>query len=209
MSSMSVSRRRPTVALILAVFAAAGSLIADAFDYDLGARSPAATTTNWAVTDVAVTTESLSVGHGGEEPSERQEPPAALSGPRPHFYDPISNPARTNARLDDDRSAPQMADDWWRASNVGRNRAGTLVPESFDLSVAGQKFAVHPNATKHMAEYATAHGGGSVPISSLAGSVDTAVRGGLQSGRNFVRVGPWELGIDTRGNVIYHAVYRP
>lgn len=106
------------------------------------------------------------------------------------------------------RAIGSTADDWWRVSNVGRSRAGTLVPESFDLSVAGQKFAVHPNATKHMAEYATSHGG-SVPFSSFAGSVERAVQGGLQSGRNFVRVGPWELGIDTRGNVIYHAVYMP
>lgn len=44
-----------------------------------------------------------------------------------------------------------VADDWWWASNVGPNWPGTLVPESFDLSVAGQKFSVHPNATKHMA----------------------------------------------------------
>ncbi|MEX2555048.1 MAG: RHS repeat-associated core domain-containing protein [Actinomycetota bacterium] len=108
------------------------------------------------------------------------------------------------------RAIGNTADDWWGVSNVGRNRAGTLVPESFDLSVAGQKFTVHPNATKHMAEYATSHGGGgSVPISSLAGSVESAVRGGLQSGRNFIRVGPWEVGIDTRANVIYHAVYMP
>jgi hypothetical protein len=103
-----------------------------------------------------------------------------------------------------DRFIPLVAKD-----RVGRNRAGTLVPESFDVSVASQKFTVHPNATKHMAEYATSHGAGSVPMSSLAGSLETAVRGGLQSGRNFVRVGPWELGIDTRGNVIYHAVYKP
>ncbi len=92
---------------------------------------------------------------------------------------------------------------------VGKLRAGTLVPESFDLAVAGQKFAVHPNATKHLAEYATSAGGGRVPISSLAGSVETALQGGLASGRNFLRVGPWELGIDTRSNVIYHAIYRP
>lgn len=110
------------------------------------------------------------------------------------------------------RVAPQttgLADDWWRVSNVGGNRAGTLVPESFDLSVAGQKFTVHSNATKHMAEYATGRGSGSVPFSSFAGSVERAVQGGLQSGRNFVKIGPWELGIDTRGNVIYHAVYKP
>ena len=47
------------------------------------------------------------------------------------------------------------------------------------------------------------------PVSSLAASVESAVQGGLSPGRNFLQVGPWELGIDTMGNVIYHAVYRP
>jgi hypothetical protein len=115
----------------------------------------------------------------------------------------------TAERVRTERVKTELADDWWQVSNVGPNRAGTRVPESFDLSVAGQKFTVHPNATKHMAEYAKSRGGGSIPISSLAGSVETAVQGGLLSGRNFIRVGPWELGIDTRGSVIYHAVYRP
>ena len=105
--------------------------------------------------------------------------------------------------------ATNTADDFFQVSGAGANRAGTLVPESFDLSVAGQKFSVHPNATKHMAEYATSTGAGSVPMSSFAGSVETAVARGLNPGRNFVQVGPWELGIDTNGNVIYHAVYRP
>ncbi|MEK7425513.1 MAG: RHS repeat-associated core domain-containing protein [Actinomycetota bacterium] len=100
-------------------------------------------------------------------------------------------------------------DDFFHVSGAGANRAGTLVPESFDLSVAGQKFSVHPNATEHMAEYATSAGAGSVPMSSFAGSVETAVVRGLNPGRNFLQVGPWELGIDTNGNVIYHAVYRP
>ena len=46
-------------------------------------------------------------------------------------------------------------------------------------------------------------------MSSFAGSVETAVAQGLKPGRNFVQVGSWELGIDTNGNVIYHAVYKP
>lgn len=122
----------------------------------------------------------------------------------------LDEAAEVATHLDEaSRAIGNTADEWWRVSNLGRNRAGTLVPESFDLSVAGQTFTVHPNATKHMAEYATSHGGGAIPISSLAGSVETAVRGGLQSGLNFIRVGAWELGIDTRTNVIYHAVYMP
>ncbi len=43
----------------------------------------------------------------------------------------------------------------------------------------------------------------------VAGSVEQAVAHGLRPGRNFVTIGRWELGIDTNGNVIYHAVYRP
>ncbi len=96
-------------------------------------------------------------------------------------------------------------------AGVERRSESALGPScrSFDLDVAGQKFTVHPNATKHMAEYAISQGGGSVPMSLLAGAVEKAVQDGLQPGRNFVRVGPWELGIDMSGNVIYHGVYRP
>jgi hypothetical protein len=43
----------------------------------------------------------------------------------------------------------------------------------------------------------------------FAGAVETAVEQGLAPGRNFIQIGPWELGIDTTDNVIYHAVYRP
>lgn len=32
---------------------------------------------------------------------------------------------------------------------------------------------------------------------------------GLAPGENFLQISPWELGIDTTDNVIYHAVYRP
>ncbi len=96
----------------------------------------------------------------------------------------------------------------WRLSNVGKNRQDTLVPESFDIFTAGEKFSVHPNATKHMAEYARSTGT-APPISSFAGSIETAVQRGLGPGRNFIAVGSWELGIDTGGNVVYHALYRP
>ena len=104
---------------------------------------------------------------------------------------------------------------WWKASNFGENWPGTNVPRGFDLEVGGQKYFVHPNATKHMAEYALGAAGkgvsasGEFPISPLAGAVEKAQAAGLQAGRNFITVGNWELGIDTNGNVIYHAVYRP
>lgn len=109
--------------------------------------------------------------------------------------------------------ATNTLDEFWSVSNVGPNRAGTLVPESFDIAVAGEKFTVVPNATKHMAEYASSHAStlteANVPMSSFAGSLETAVSQGLSPGRNFIQIGPWELGIDTNANVIYHAVYRP
>jgi len=133
------------------------------------------------------------------EVTDRSEPPATpLVEAQRAVTTPLARGVATNS-----------ADEFFQVSGAGANRAGTLVPESFDLSVAGQKFSVHPNATKHMAEYATGTGAGNVPMSSFAGSVETAVAQGLKPGRNFVQVGPWELGIDTNGNVIYHAVYRP
>ena len=106
-------------------------------------------------------------------------------------------------------NAAEDAAPWFQVTKAGANRAGTFVPESFDLSVAGEDFSVVPNATKHMAEYATSTGAGRMPISSFAGAVETAVKQGLAPGRNFLRIGHWELGIDTTDNVIYHAVYRP
>jgi RHS repeat-associated protein len=86
---------------------------------------------------------------------------------------------------------------------------GTSVPQSFDLSVGGETYTVVPNATEHMAEYATSTGSGTFPISSLASAVEEAQGIGLHFGRNFLTVGNWELGIDTSDNVIYHALYGP
>lgn len=122
----------------------------------------------------------------------------------------VDNPGTPTAQLQRSHVAAKTApfDEFWKLSNVGKNRPGTLVPESFDIATAGQKFSVHPNATKHMAEYARSTGT-APPISSLAGSIETAVARGLTPGRNFVNVGPWELGIDMRSNIIYHALYRP
>ncbi|WP_317496461.1 hypothetical protein [Haloechinothrix sp. LS1_15] len=98
--------------------------------------------------------------------------------------------------------------EWWTVTNVEGRRHGTLVPARFDLTVENVTFRVHQNATKHIAEYARSHGT-APPISSLAGSVEAAIQGGLKRERNSVRIGPWELGIDGRDNVIYHAVYKP
>lgn len=107
------------------------------------------------------------------------------------------------------RAATRTADEFFEVTATGANRAGTFIPESFNLTVADHTFFVNANATKHMAEYATSTGASSIPTSSLAGSVETAVQRGLLPGRNFIQVGPWELGIDMNDHVIYHAVYRP
>jgi len=49
------------------------------------------------------------------------------------------------------------------------------VPESFDLDVAGSSYRVHPNATKHLAEYARKHSSsGEFPTSPIAGAVEQA-----------------------------------
>jgi hypothetical protein len=94
-------------------------------------------------------------------------------------------------------------------TNVGPNRTGSLVPESFTLPVGETEYSVVRNATKHMAEYAASTGAATIPMTPFAAAVEEAVRLGLVPGRNFVTIGPWELGIDTIDRVIYHAVYRP
>ena len=68
---------------------------------------------------------------------------------------------------------------WFAVTNAAADRPGTFVPTSFDLSVAGEDFSVVPNATKHLAEYATSTGAGRFPISPLAAAVETAVNEGL------------------------------
>lgn len=119
-----------------------------------------------------------------------------------------SSTSRNPRRL----GAAKAADDipQFRVRNAGPNRPGTRVPESFDLDVAGSSYRVHPNATKHLAEYARKHSSsGEFPTSPIAGAVEQAQRQGLRPGRNFGRYGDFELGIDAKDNVIYHLVYRP
>jgi hypothetical protein len=109
----------------------------------------------------------------------------------------------------------------WRIDNTGPARTTpwgyhTLVPESFDLYVGDQKYYVHPNATKHMAE--TASRGKLIgspspdfPISILAAAVEEAEAQGLNVGKHFGIFGSFELGIEILPNgdrVIYHAVYK-
>ncbi len=106
------------------------------------------------------------------------------------------------------RLPPRVLKSGWFAINFGGSWPGTTVPRSFDLVVGGQQFFVHPNATKHLAEYAVSRGG-RFPLTPFAEAVIQTMGSGLNKGRNFVRQGAWELGIDTADNTIYHAVYRP
>jgi hypothetical protein len=106
----------------------------------------------------------------------------------------------------------------YAVTNATAPRPGTLIPRSFNLRVGGEQYYVHPNATKHMAEYALGRmasgttANPDIPISTLAGALQNAQESGtLAAGRNFFTSGPWELGIDINpsGNTMYHAVYRP
>jgi len=113
-------------------------------------------------------------------------------------------------------------------SNEGRFRPYTRVPVSFDMNVGGQIYHVNPNATKHLAEYAQSENAGTLgapgvasergwprsstrdfPMSPIAASIDKAQREGLKPGRNFGWYGPFQLGIDTADNTIFHIVYNP
>ncbi len=98
-------------------------------------------------------------------------------------------------------------------------RAGTAIPKSFEVATAGKRFWVHPNATKHMAEFITRNGPSTgMPInsqtmlSSFQASVESAVKTGVKFGEP-MQIGRWELIFSAgRGGdalpVIKHALYR-
>jgi len=95
----------------------------------------------------------------------------------------------------------------------------TKIPKSFELTANGEKFWVHPNATKHMVEYTTKTTTHGMPmksqtlLESFQGSVSGAVNKGIKYDE-IMNVGNWEL-IFSKGRsgdllpVIKHAVYRP
>ncbi|MEW9676882.1 LXG domain-containing protein [Lentibacillus sp. L22] len=97
---------------------------------------------------------------------------------------------------------------------------GTKIPKSFELTVDGDKFWVHPNGTKHMVEYITkdeaTHGmpiNSQTLLSSFQNSVKTVNKNGIVYDE-LINVGDWELIFSKpRGDklqpVIKHAVYRP
>jgi len=95
---------------------------------------------------------------------------------------------------------------------------GTNIPKSFVLNgmkVGENELWVHPNATKHMAEFvnSAANRTGHATLveremmASFQSAVDQAIPL-LTSGRNSITVGGWELGIDAGTGVIYHALMK-
>ena len=80
---------------------------------------------------------------------------------------------------------------------------GTIIPRSFELRGSTGSVWVHPNATKHLAEYANgmlergvnpelAHLGTTADMQSLRGAVEAATASGVPYGR-IVNYGGWEL----------------
>jgi hypothetical protein len=98
-------------------------------------------------------------------------------------------------------------------------RAGTAIPKSFEVAAGGGRFWVHPNATKHMAEFITRNGpshgmpmNSQAMLTSFKSSVEAAVKTGVKFGEP-MQMGRWEL-IFSAGRtgdaspVIKHALYR-
>jgi hypothetical protein len=120
----------------------------------------------------------------------------------------------------------------FKVSNEGEFRPGSRIPQKFDIEVGSQTYHVHPNATKHLGEYVRGYGPGrkgkpgvasepgwptsgtgEFPMSAIANAIESAQRRGLKpNARNFDRYGDhgeYEIGVDTKDNVIYHFKYSP
>ncbi len=97
--------------------------------------------------------------------------------------------------------------------------AGTPIPKSFELSMIGRKFWVHPNATEHMFEYVTRNLSFGVNISSqfILDSFKSAVSSAMDQGIKYdkmMKIGNWELifskpRAEGQLPVIKHALYVP
>lgn len=97
--------------------------------------------------------------------------------------------------------------------------SGTLIPKSFELSVDGGKFWVHPNATKHMVEYLTRNGmshtdpiNNQLMLKSFQVSVNKVITQGYKRDE-MIQAGRWEImvGSGKPGDtlpVIKHALYK-
>jgi filamentous hemagglutinin len=80
---------------------------------------------------------------------------------------------------------------------------GSVIPKSFELTTSGgQKFWVHPNATKHIAEFAQMKAQNYVPdtvrmatqaeLTSFKAAVESAIGNGINY-NELMMVGGWEL----------------
>ncbi|GLV58224.1 hypothetical protein KDH_50570 [Dictyobacter sp. S3.2.2.5] len=100
----------------------------------------------------------------------------------------------------------------WEAWHFGPNQPRTLIPKNFIMRVGENAYYVNANATKHLAEYTLSKGNHTFPLSTLADVIKNAQEKGLLkpgTGKQFLKLDHWELGIDTNEHVIYHIVYRP
>jgi hypothetical protein len=110
-----------------------------------------------------------------------------------------------------------------RMSNLGEVIPGTTIPKYFNIEVAGGSFHVHPNATKHMAEYIKSlppsHGTplrNDLILTSFQGAVSEAVASGAWKesldSQNIIVVGGWELIFSQKAGdnlpVIKHALMK-
>ncbi len=96
---------------------------------------------------------------------------------------------------------------------------GTSIPKSFEIITANGTFWVHPNATKHMAEYLTRNGlshstsvESQIMLTSFHEAVSLASAQGIKY-EEMMNVGGWELVFsqaksDSALSVIKHALYK-
>ncbi|WP_078557062.1 DNRLRE domain-containing protein [Bacillus alkalicellulosilyticus] len=108
---------------------------------------------------------------------------------------------------------------WRHIKSTGPLNHGTNIPKSFELSMGKSKFWVHPNATKHMAEYSRSRSfshGRAMSEQAMLTSFRAAVRQAQKQGIKYekmMKVGGWELIFSPARNagqlrVIKHALYK-
>jgi len=105
------------------------------------------------------------------------------------------------------------------------NNAHSMIPKSFEMKAGGKKFWVNPNATEHMAEYATRHQGKSKKITEsqkiteqqLLTSLHEATKEAVKRGYTYeeeIKVDHWSLVFSAPREAgklptIKHALYKP
>ncbi|UQA60396.1 SpvB/TcaC N-terminal domain-containing protein [Polyangium aurulentum] len=107
---------------------------------------------------------------------------------------------------------------WDGVKATGDLLPGTSIPKSFELATSQGSFWVHPNATKHMAEFLTRNGvshgtpmNNQAMLTSFQAAVEAATTQGIRFGE-MMQVGRWELIFSKRAGdvlpVVKHALYR-